>query len=71
MVRSHVIFLIYEVNSPFQELRYCIDLYSDVIFRYHILMNFCTCDESLNNIYSYHSVAVVSIFMHNIKVQFK
>ena len=45
--------------------------FSDVIFRYRILINFYTCDRSLHYLYLSHSVAVVSIFIHKIIVQAK
>ena len=61
----------YEGNLLFQELKYCGYFFFSVILSYHILMELCTCDSSLHYLHLSHSVAVVSIFMHKIKLQLK
>ena len=71
MVHCHVTFLVYEVNLQLQYLKYCEDLFSGVIFRYHILMNFCTYDRILHYLYLSYNVAVVSRFIRKIVVQAK
>ena len=71
MVHYHGTFLMFEDDLLLQDLKYCGYFYPDVIFKYDILLNFCTCDSSLHYIHSSHIVAKVSRFTCNIIVQVK
>ena len=69
MVHSHVTVLINKGNLLLQELNYCGYFYSGVIFRYHTLMSFCTCDRGLRSLYLSPIVSIVIRFICYIIVQ--
>ena len=65
---SDVTFLIYEGNSWLQELKYCGDYWYDVIFRDHILLNFCTCDNGWQLLGNYPVLTVVTEIYHYVEI---
>ena len=70
-INSNVIIIMFEGGLLFQELNYCGDLFSGVIFRYHILLNFFAFGTSLHSTHSSHIFAVVGKYACNIIVQVK
>ena len=61
----------YEGNLWFQEFKCCGYFCSDVILRYHKLINLCTINRSFYSMYSYDVFSIKSIFICNIIVKIK